>query len=171
MNKTITFLIFIFVPLQIWTENSTVIDDWLITSDETACWASALIAEDPINDEYDPNKDFQLTVSFHNRVPIPQFTITSVTPGKTVTSASVIFNELKSDFVVVDGTAFSLPKDDRDIIFNMLNERIPYVLLSINSEQIQPTPSVSLKGFKEAYNYMSKQCAFDKLPKAARGVS
>ena len=167
----IIFLIFIFMPSQIWAEESIVIDDWLITSDETACWASALIAEDPINDEYDPNKDFQLTVSFHNRVPIPQFTITSVTEGKTVTSASVKFNEDKLDFLVDDGTAFSLPKDDRDIIFNMLDERIPHVILSINNEEMQPTPSVSLNGFKEAYNYMSKQCAFDKLPKAARGVS
>ena len=143
----------------------------MITSDDTACWASALIAEDPINDEYDPNKDFQLTVSFHNQVPLPQFTITSVTEGKAVTSASVIFNEDKLDFVVDDDTAFSLPKDDRDIIFNMLDERIPHVILSINNEELQPTPSVSLNGFRKAYNYMSKQCAFDKLPKAARGVS
>ena len=171
IKKTITFLIFIFMPLQICAEESIIIDDWLITSDDSACWASALIAEDPINDAYDPNKDFQLTVSFHNRVPLPQFTITSVTKGKTVTSASVKFNEVKLDFIVDDGTAFSLPKDDRDIIFNMLDEIIPYVLLSINSEEMQPTPSVSLNGFKEAYNYMSKQCAFDKLPKAARGIS
>ena len=171
IKKTITVLFFIFMPLQIWAEKSIVFDDWLITFDDTACWASALIAEDPINDEYNPNTDFQLTVSFHNRVPLPQFTITSVTEGKTVTSASVKFNEVKLDFVVDDGTAFSLPKDDRNIIFNMLDERIPFVLLSINSEEIQPMPSVSLKGFKEAYNYMSKQCAFDKSPKAARGNS
>ena len=159
------------MPLQIWAEKSIVFDDWLITFDDTACWASALIAEDPINDEYNPNTDFQLTVSFHNRVPLPQFTITSVTQGKTVTSASVKFNELILDFVVIDDTAFSLPKDDRDIIFNMLDERIPHVILSINNEEMQPTPSVSLNGFRKAYNYMSKQCAFDKLPKAARGVS
>ena len=171
IKKPITFLFFIFMPLQTWAEESIVFDDWLITFDDTACWASALIAEDPINDEYNPNTDFQLTVSFHNRVPLPQFTITSITQGKTVTSASVKFNEVKLDFVVDDGTAFSLPKDDRNIIFNMLDERIPFVLLSINSEEIQPTPSVSLKGFKEAYNYMSKQCAFDKSPKAARGTS
>ena len=171
IKKTITFLIFIFMSSQIWAEESIVIDDWLITSDDTACWASALIAEDPINDEYDPNKDFQLTVSFHNRVPLPQFTITSITEGKTVTSASIKFNEDKLDFVVDDGTAFSLPKDDRDIIFNMLDQRIPYVLLSIDNKEIHPTPSVSLEGFKEAYNYMSKQCTFDKLPKAARGIS
>ena len=171
IKKTNTVLFFIFMPLQIWAEKSIVFDDWLITFDDTACWASALIAEDPINDEYNPNTDFQLTVSFHNRVPLPQFTITSITQGKTVTSASVKFNEVKLDFVVDDGTAFSLPKDDRNIIFNMLDERIPFVLLSINSEEIQPTPSVSLKGFKEAYNYMSKQCAFDKSPKAARGTS
>ena len=171
MKKTMTFIIFTFFPVQIWAEKSIEIDDWLITSDDTACWASALIAEDPINDEYDPNKDFQLTVSFHNRVPLPQFTITSVTQGKTVTSASVKFNELILDFVVIDDTAFSLPKDDRDIIFNMLDERIPHVILSINNEELQPTPSVSLNGFRKAYNYMSKQCAFDKLPKAARGIS
>jgi len=150
---------------QIRAEESDVVNDWLITFDDTACWATALITKDPINDEYDPNKDFQFTVSFHNRVPLPQFTITSVTQGKTVTSASVKFNELILDFVVVK------PKDDRDLIFNMLDERIPYVLLSIDNKEIQPTPSVSLKGFKEAYNYMSKQCAFDKLPKAARGIS
>jgi hypothetical protein len=172
MKKTVTFLIlFIFMPLQISAEESIIIDDWLITSDNTACWASALITEDPVNDEYNPKKDFQLTVSFHNRVPLPQFTITSVTVGKAVTSASVKFNKVKLDFVVDDGTAFSLPKDDRDIIFFMLDEIIPYVILSIDNKEIQPTPSVSLKGFKKAYNIMSKQCDFDKLPKAARGIS
>ena len=171
IKKQLLFCFFIFMPIQIWAEESIVFDDWLISFDDTACWASALIAGDPINDEYNPNTDFQLTVSFHNRVPLPQFTITSITQGKTVTSASVKFNEVKLDFVVDDGTAFSLPKDDRNIIFNMLDERIPFVLLSINSEEIQPTPSVSLKGLKEAYNYMSKQCAFDKSPQAARGTS
>ena len=100
-NQSITLLFLIFMPLKIWAEESDVVNDWLITFDDTACWASALIAEDPINDEYDPNKDFQLTVSFHNRVPLPQFTITSVTQGKTVTSASVKFNELILDFVVI----------------------------------------------------------------------
>ena len=39
MKKTMTFLIFIFMPSQIWAEESIVIDDWLITSDDTACWA------------------------------------------------------------------------------------------------------------------------------------
>ena len=55
--------------------------------------------------------------------------------------------------------------------FSKPDERIPHVILSINNEELQPTPSVSLNGFRKAYIYMSKQCAFDKLPKAARGVS
>jgi len=171
INKTITFLVFIIVPLQICAEKSIVIGDWLITSDETACWASALIAEDPINDEYDPNKDFQFTVSFHNGVSWPQFTIISVTPGKTVTNASVKFNEIKFDFVIIGDTAFSLPKEDRDIIFNMLNNKTPEIILEINDKEIFPTPSVSLNGFKEAYNVLSKICSFNNLPRAMDGVS
>ena len=59
----------------------------------------------------------------------------------------------------------------RDIIFNMLEGKIPYVLLGINNEDIYPTPSVSLNGFKEAYNQISKICSFHKFPKSLSGVS
>jgi len=172
MNKKILTLLFlIFMSSQIWAEESDVINDWLITFDDTACWATALITEDPINDEYDPTEDFQFTVSFHNGISWPQFTIISVTPGKTVTNASVKFNEIQFDFVVIEDTAFSLPKEDRDIIFNMLNNKTPEILLEINSKEIFPTPSVSLNGFKEAYNVLSKICSFNNLPRAMDGVS
>ena len=53
----------------------------------------------------------------------------------------------------------------------MLNDKIPDVLLSNNNKEIYPTPSVSLKGFKEAYNVLSKICSFNNLPRAMDGVS
>ena len=169
--KKIICLIFIFFFTNLRAEESYVLDDWLVNFDDTVCWATALIAEDPINDEYDSSKDFQFTVSFHNGDTVPQFTIISVTPGKTVTSATIKFEDDKFEYTVIGDTAFSLAEDDRDIIFNMLEGKVPYVLLNINYEEIIPTPSVSLDGFKKAYNYMSKKCAFSTLPKAARGVS
>ena len=169
--KKIICLIFIFFFTNLRAEESYVLDDWLVNTDDTVCWATALITEDPINDEYDSSKDFQFTVSFHNGDTVPQFTIISITPGKTVTSATVKFEDDKFEYTVIEDTAFSLPENDRDIIFNMLEGKVPYVLLNINYEEIIPTPSVSLEGFKKAYNYMSKKCAFSTIPKAARGVS
>ena len=164
-------LILTFLFSHVRAEESIVIDNWLINFDGRVCWATALITEDPINDEYDTSEDFQFTVSFHNGDTVPQFTIISVTPGKTVTSATIKFEDDKFEYTVIGDTAFSLAEDDRDIIFNMLEGKVPYVLLNINYEEIIPTPSVSLDGFKKAYNYMSKKCAFSTLPKAARGVS
>ena len=143
----------------------------MINFDGTVCWVTAFITEDPINDEYNRSEDFQFTVSFQNGDTVPQFRIISVTPGKTVTSATIKFEDDKFEYTVIDYTAFSLAEDDRDIIFNMLEGKVPYVLLNINNKEIIPTPSVSLEGFKKAYKYMSKKCAFGKLPKAARGVS
>ena len=169
--KKITCVILIFTYSHVRAEESYVLDDWLVNFDDTVCWATALITEDPINDEYDSSKDFQFTVSFHNGDTVPQFTIISVTPGKTVTSATIKFEDNKFEYTVIGDTAFSLAEDDRDIIFNMLEGKVPYVLLNINNEEIIPTPSVSLEGFKKAYNYMSKKCAFSTIPKAARGVS
>jgi len=169
--KKIICLIFIFFFTNLRAEESYVLDDWLINFDDNVCWATALITEDPFNDEYELSKDFQFTVSFHNGDTVPQFTIISVTPGKTVTSATIKFEDNKFEYTVIGDTAFSLAEDDRDIIFNMLEGKVPYVLLNINNEEIIPTPSVSLEGFKKAYNYMSKKCAFSTIPKAARGVS
>ena len=171
VNKTFVALFFLLTASMTWAEESEVINDWLINFDDTVCWATASITEDPSNDEYDPSEDFQFTVSFHNGDTVPQFTIISVTPGKTVTSATIKFEDNKFEYTVIGDTAFSLAEDDRDIIFNMLEGKVPYVLLNINNEEIIPTPSVSLEGFKKAYNYMSKKCAFSTLPKAARGVS
>ena len=81
------------------------------------------------------------------------------------------FEDDKFEYTVIDDTAFSLPEDDRDIIFNMLEGKVPYVLLGINNEDIYPTPSVSLNGFKKAYNDISKICSFHKFPKSLSGVS
>jgi len=171
VNKTFVALFFLLTASMTWAEESEVINDWLINFDDTVCWATASITEDPFNDEYDPSEDFQFTISFHNGDTVPQFTIISVTPGKTVTSATVKFKDDKFEYTVIEDTAFSLPEDDRDIIFNMLEGKVPYVLLSINNEDINPTPSVSLDGFKKAYNYISKICSFHKFPKALSGVS
>ena len=169
--KKIICLIFIFFFTNLRAEESYVLDDWLINFDDNVCWATALITEDPFNDEYELSKDFQFTVSFHNGDTVPQFTIISVTQGKNVTSATVKFEDDKFEYTVIDDTAFSLPEDDRDIIFNMLEGKVPYVLLSINNEDIYPTPSVSLSGFKKAYNDISKICSFHKFPKSLSGVS
>jgi len=169
--KKITCVILIFTYSHVRAEESYVLDDWLVNFDDTVCWATALIAEDPINDEYDSSKDFQFTVSFHNGDTVPQFTIISITQGKTVTSATVKFEDDKFEYTVIEDTAFSLPENDRDIIFNMLEGKVPYVLLGINNEDIYPTPSVSLNGFKKAYNDISKICSFHKLPKSLSGVS
>ena len=51
--------------------------------------------------------------------------------GKIVTTASVKFNEEKFDYLVINDTAYSYPKDDRDIIFNMLCLTAPSVALLI----------------------------------------
>jgi len=169
--KEITCLILIFTYSNVRAEESFVLDDWLINFDDKVCWVTALITEDPFNDEYDSSEDFQFTVSFHNGDTVPQFTIISVTQGKNVTSATVKFEDDKFEYTVIEDTAFSLPENDRDIIFNMLEGKIPYVLLGINNEDIYPTPSVSLSGFKKAYNDISKICLFHKFPKALSGVS
>ena len=137
--KKIACLILIFTYSNVRAEESFVLDDWLINFNDKVCWATALITEDPFNDEYDSSEDFQFTVSFHNGDTVPQFTIISVTPGKTVTSATVKFKDDKFEYTVIEDTAFSLPEDDRDIIFNMLEGKVPYVLLSINNEDINPT--------------------------------
>jgi hypothetical protein len=171
VNKTFVALFFLLMSSVTWAEESEVINDWLINFDDTVCWATASITEDPFNDEYDSSEDFQFTVSFHNGDTVPQFTIISVTQGKAVTSATVKFGGDKFEYTVIDDTAFSLPEDDRDIVFNMLEGKVPYVLLGINNEDIHPTPSVSLDGFKKAYNYISKICLFHKFPKALSGVS
>ena len=64
--KKIICLIFIFFFTNLRAEESYVLDDWLINFDDNVCWATALITEDPFNDEYELSKDFQFTVSFHN---------------------------------------------------------------------------------------------------------
>ena len=155
---------------NVFANDSIVMEDWLISFENKTCWASALIIEDH-SKEYDPDNDFQYTVSFHNGIPLPQFTIVSNSNGKVVTAASIKFDEYILDYEVIEDTAFSFPKDDRKILFNMLDGLAPKVIMKINHEDILPTPSVSLKGFKAAYNFMSKKCNLDNSIKAMEGIS
>ena len=67
------------------------------------------------------------------------------------------------------------PKDDLDVKFvlpmpNSWSERKKKKMDGQPHKQ-RPDLDNLIKGFKDAYNFMSKQCVFDKLPKAARGVS
>ena len=160
----------IFLCSSAFANSSITIGDWLISFEDSTCWASALIVEDH-HKEYDPENDFQYTISFHNGVPSPQFTIVSNTIGEVVSAASVKFCDDIFDYQVIEDTAFSYPNNDRKILFNMLDGLTPEVIMKINDKNILSKPSVSLNGFKDAYNFMSKQCDFDKSIKAMKGKS
>ena len=62
VNKTFVSLFFLLTTSMSWADESEVINDWLINFDDTVCWATASITEDPSNDEYDQSEDFQFTV-------------------------------------------------------------------------------------------------------------
>jgi len=57
----------IFLCSSAFANSSITIGDWLISFEDSTCWASALIVEDH-HKEYDPENDFQYTISFHNGV-------------------------------------------------------------------------------------------------------
>ena len=149
-----------------------VIDDWLISIDDVACWISTHpIKRSSIagNKQHDVGTYFN--VAFQNGSPQPEFSISKTTIQKHNKTVGVKIGSRVFEFIADEDIVFSKMSDDRDILFQMLGGNTTSFQL-IGSDNINPVNFfISLEGFRSAYNHIAKECNFSANSGAYKNMS
>ena len=142
-----------------------VIDDWLTTIDNDTCWMTAHPFDQPSSGaSRHINEDIRFNILFPYGSLDPEFSIYTNQIDKHNEEVLVSLGSETYEFEVITDHAYSKAANDRDILFQMLKGDTATFVLNIGESESTPPLSISLSGFKDAYNYISKKCNFHKTP-------
>ena len=150
-----------FLSANLLAAEPTVVDDWLISIDDVACWISTHpIKRSSIagNKQHDVGTYFN--VAFQNGSPQPEFSISKTTIEKHNKTVGVKIGSRVFEFIADEDIVFSKRSDDRDILFLMLSGASTSFKLHVDGNPMPLKFFISLAGFKNAYNYIAKSCNF-----------
>ena len=150
-----------FLSTNLFAAEPVIVDDWLISIDDVACW----ISTHPImgssiagNKQHDVGMYFN--VAFQNGSSQPEFSISKTVIEKDNKTVGVKVGSRVYEFIADEDIAFSKRSDDRDILFQMLDGDTTSFKLN-GDDSLKPVNFfISLAGFKNAYNYIAKECKF-----------
>ena len=142
-----------------------VIDDWRTTIDNDTCWMTAHPFDQPSSEvSRHFNENIRFNILFPYGSPDPQFSIYTNQIDKHNKEVLVFLGSETYEFEVITDHAYSKVTHDRDILFQMLKGDKANFVLKVGERESTPLLSISLSGFKDAYNYISKKCNFHKMP-------
>jgi hypothetical protein len=150
-----------FLSANLVAAEPVVVDDWLISIDDVACW----ISTHPIKrSSFEGNKQHDVgtyfNVAFQNGSSQPEFSISKMSIEKHNETVGVKVGSKVFEFIADEDIVFSKRSDDRDILFLMLGGDSASFKLNVG-ENFKPLEFfISLAGFKNAYNYIAKTCNF-----------
>ncbi|MDB9923884.1 hypothetical protein OAC90_00210 [Planktomarina sp.] len=142
-----------------------VIDDWRTTIDNDTCWMTAHPFDQSGSEASRHfNENIRFNILFPYGSPDPQFSIYTNQIEKHNEEVFVSLGSGTYVFEVITDHAYSKDTNDRDILFQMLKGDKANFVLKVGESESTPLLSISLSGFKDAYNYISKKCNFYKMP-------
>ena len=149
-----------------------VIDDWRTTIDNDTCWMTAHPFDQPSSGGgHHFNEDIRFNIMFPYGSTKPEFSIYTDQIDKHNEKVLVYLGSEVYEFEIIIDHAHSKVGTDRDILFQMLRGNMPMFDLKVTDAESTPPLSVSLSGFKNAYNYISKKCNFHKIPSLPEKLS
>jgi hypothetical protein len=161
-----------FLSANLLAAEPVVVDDWLISIDDVACWISTHpIKRSSIasNKQHDVGTYFN--VAFQYGSPQPEFSISKTAIEKHNKTVDVKVGSRVFEFIADEDIVFSKLSDDRDFLFQMLGGNTTSFRLT-GSDNINPVNFfISLEGFKSAYNHIAKECNFSANSGAYKNMS
>lgn len=141
------------------------IDDWLTTIDDDTCWMTAHPFDQPTSGARRHfNENIRFNIIFPYGSQSPEFSIYTDRINKHNEAIVVSLGSKIYEFEIITDYAYSKVGTDRDILFEMLQGNMPTFVLKVTDTESTSPLSISLSGFKDAYNYISKKCNFHKMP-------
>jgi len=161
-----------FLSTNLFAAEPVIVDDWLISIDDVACW----ISTHPImgssiagNKQHDVGMYFN--VAFQNGSSQPEFSISKTVIEKHNKTVGVKVGSRVYEFIADEDIVFSKRSDDRDILFQMLDGDSTSFKLNDDDSLKAVNFFISLAGFKKAYNYIAKECNFSNKSDVYKNMS
>ena len=131
-------------------------DDWSVFMDEQDCWIATFVDFGHDNVE----TEIYYFVTFHRQTPEARLSLSPSGGAGFVDTPSVFIDQNEINVEVRDGFAFPVGDDEEKLFRAMLEAQS----ISINIPILAGASLngfVSLRGFREAYNFISRECEFD----------
>lgn len=132
-----------------------IFDDWSVFMDKQDCWIATFVDFGPENME----TDLYYFVTFHHQTPEPRLSLVPGAGAAFAATPTIFTNKNEIEVQLRDGNAFPARDDEGNLFRAMLEEQLISVILPIRAGA-SLTGVVSLRGFKAAYNFISKECEF-----------
>ena len=145
-------------------EAAAIFDQWDAFFEETSCWIATL----PLMEDGSSPDEVALYVAFHMQLPIPE--ISFQTEERFVGDAiRVKIGDQSYDFEVDDDTAFAPVKSELTILKSLLvgnDMSVTFQLVGLE----EASGKISTNGFRDAYNFLSRDCEFKFVPDLSETV-
>lgn len=145
-------------------EAAAVFDQWDAFFEETSCWIATL----PIMKDGGSLEDAALYVAFHARLPIPEvsFQTEESFVGDVI---RVKVGDQRYDFEIDKDTAFAPVESEITILKLLLAGQDMTVTFQLEG-LAETSGNISANGFREAYNFLSRNCEFKFVPDLSETV-
>ena len=161
-----------FLSANLLAAEPVVVDDWLISFDDVACWISTHpIKRSSVADNKQHDVGTYFNVAFQYGSPQPEFSISKTAIEKHNKTVGVKVGSRVFEFIADEDIVFSKISDDRDILFQMLDGDRTSFQLNGDDNLKSVNFFISLTGFKTAYNYIAKECNFSKKTDVYKNMS
>jgi hypothetical protein len=145
-------------------EAAAIFDQWDAFFEETSCWIATL----PIMKDGSSPEEVALYVAFHARLPMPE--ISFQTEEKFVGDAiRLTVGNQSYDFEIDEDTAFAPVKSELTILKLLFAGRDMDVTFQL-AGLTEVSGKISTSGFREAYNFLSRNCEFKFVPDLSESV-
>jgi hypothetical protein len=161
-----------FLSANLLAAEPVVIDDWLVSIDDVACWISTHpIKRSSVAGIKQHDLGMYFNVAFQNGSSQPEFSISKTAIEKHNKTVGVKVGSRVFEFIADKDIVFSKISEDRDILFQMLGGNGTSFQLN-QSDNLKPVNFyISLEGFRSAYNHIAKECNFSANSGAYKNMS
>ena len=134
-----------------------IFDDWSVFIDSGDCWLATYPKDHRRNDI----EDITMFVAFHQRSMNPEISVLFEGGMVDISDVKVLLGGKAYSLGFYEDTAFTAASENMEILSKMLAAEPTLISFSTSTEAVTGL-SIGYEGFRDAYNFTSKNCDFFK---------
>ena len=134
-----------------------IFDDWSVFIDSGDCW----LASYPKDNQHNDIEDITMFVAFHQRSMKPEISVLFEGGMVDISDVKVVLGGKAYSLGFYEDTAFTAASENMEILKKMLAAE-PTSLSFFTSTEAVTDLTIGYEGFRDAYNFTSKNCDFFK---------
>ena len=160
-TETVLICALLALPLEAHADGkidaNSIFDEWSVFIDSDDCW----IASHPRDKQQDIIEDITVFVAFHQRSMISEISLLFEGGPVDLSNVEIILAGKTYSLTVYEDTAFTAASENLLILKHMLSAKPTSVSYATSTAAVTGL-TIGYEGFRDAYNFTSKNCEFYK---------